>query len=47
MNWGGKVNLGERLEQAVEELEKAHIYIEQLNDKNKELEERINALENN
>ncbi|MFH1429456.1 MAG: hypothetical protein ABIH39_06900 [Candidatus Margulisiibacteriota bacterium] len=50
---GGKINIAERLEQAVEELEKAHVYIEQLNQSDKEkaseiqeLLKRIEALEN-
>ncbi|MFC1478689.1 hypothetical protein ACFL57_04445, partial [Candidatus Margulisiibacteriota bacterium] len=33
----GSISIGERLEQAVEELEKAHVYIEQLDKSNKEL----------
>ncbi|MFC1478710.1 hypothetical protein ACFL57_04555 [Candidatus Margulisiibacteriota bacterium] len=36
---GGQINIAERLEQTVEELEKAHVYIEQLN-------KRIEVLEN-
>ncbi|MFC1478753.1 hypothetical protein ACFL57_04770 [Candidatus Margulisiibacteriota bacterium] len=34
---GGKINIAERLEQAVEELEKAHVYIEQMNKSDIEL----------
>ncbi|MFH1429133.1 MAG: hypothetical protein ABIH39_05245 [Candidatus Margulisiibacteriota bacterium] len=41
---GGKINIAERLEQAVEELEKAHVYIDQLNKRDKEKDSRIDAL---
>ncbi|MFC1478633.1 hypothetical protein ACFL57_04165, partial [Candidatus Margulisiibacteriota bacterium] len=34
---GGQINIAERLEQAVEELEKAHVYIDQLDKTTKEL----------
>ena len=36
----GKINIAKRLEQAVEELEKAHVYIEQLNKRIEYLEEK-------
>ncbi|MFC1478765.1 hypothetical protein ACFL57_04830 [Candidatus Margulisiibacteriota bacterium] len=39
---GGQIDLGERLEQAVEELEKAHVYIEQMN---KKFNSKISKLE--
>ncbi|MFC1478892.1 hypothetical protein ACFL57_05490, partial [Candidatus Margulisiibacteriota bacterium] len=49
----GRVNLAERLEQSIEELEKAHVYIEQMNNGMKDLKAenelmkvRIDALEN-
>ncbi|MCK5169362.1 MAG: hypothetical protein KAQ75_05740 [Bacteroidales bacterium] len=47
----GKINMNERREQLLEELEKAHIYIEQLNnevkfikEENKELKQKLNEI---
>ncbi|MFC1478351.1 hypothetical protein ACFL57_02710 [Candidatus Margulisiibacteriota bacterium] len=40
----GKINIAVRLEQAVEELEKAHVYIEQMNKKNQDLAEENQML---
>ena len=47
----GRINLNERREQMLEELEKAHIYIEQLNNdiklmkaENQELKEKLNEI---
>ncbi len=49
----GKINMNERREQLLEELEKAHIYIEQLNtdvksikEENKELKQKVNEIIN-
>ncbi|MFH1429197.1 MAG: hypothetical protein ABIH39_05580, partial [Candidatus Margulisiibacteriota bacterium] len=42
---GGQINIAERLEQTVEELEKAHVYIEQLNQADKEKAAKIAANE--
>ncbi|MFC1478851.1 hypothetical protein ACFL57_05285, partial [Candidatus Margulisiibacteriota bacterium] len=38
---GGQINIAERLEQSIEELEKAHVYIEQLNKADKEKDRKI------
>jgi len=43
----GKININERREQILEELEKAHIYIEQLNERIKILEAQNEILKNN
>ena len=43
----GTINTSERREQIVEELEKAHIYIEQLHDRIKELESKTNLEKEN